>query len=157
KSALAELHNAGQKDLQAEGFKKGEIQAMDFVDLRYRGQSYELTIKLGTDLINRFHEEHERRNGYANRDRPIELVNARATFIGRTNKPEFPKTRKQRSKPRPVNVQPVWIDHKRVKAAIYDRSTLSYGHVITGPAIIGEYSSTTLVPPDCRCAVDPYL
>jgi N-methylhydantoinase A len=157
KSALAELHNAGQRELQAEGFKKGQIQSVDFVDLRYRGQSYELTIKLETDFIGRFHEEHERRYGYANRGRPIELVSVRTTFIGRTNKPEFQKTRKQGSRPRPVGVQPVCIDHKRIKAAIYDRSTLSYGHAIPGPAIIGEYSSTTLVPPDCRCAVDPYL
>jgi N-methylhydantoinase A len=157
KSALAELHSAGQRELQAEGFKKGEIQSMDFVDLRYRGQSYELTIKLERDFIDRFHEEHERRYGYANRGRQIELVSVRTTFIGRTKKPELEKSRKQRGRPAPVDVKPVWIDHKQVKTAIYDRSMLGYGHVITGPAIIGEYSSTTLIPRGYRCDVDPYL
>jgi N-methylhydantoinase A len=157
KSALAELHAVGQRELQAEGFKKREIESMDFVDLRYRGQSYELTIKLGADFIDRFHEAHERRYGYANRGRPVELVNVRTTFIGRTEKPEFEKSRKQRGRPGPVDVQPVWIDHNRVKTSIYDRSMLGNGHVITGPAIIGEYSSTTLVPRDYRCTVDAYL
>jgi N-methylhydantoinase A len=157
KSALAELHRAGQEELQAEGFKKREIQSMDFVDLRYRGQSYELTLKLEPNFTERFHEAHERRYGYANRGRPIELVNVRSTFIGRTKKPEFKKSPKQRGRPVPVERQPVWIDHKRMRTSIYDRSTLGHGHVIKGPAIIGEYSSTTLVPPDFRCVVDGYL
>jgi N-methylhydantoinase A len=157
KSALAELHRAGQEELQAEGFKKREIQSMDFVDLRYRGQSYELTLKLEPNFTERFHEAHERRYGYANRGRPIELVNVRSTFIGRTKKPEFKKSPRQRGRPVPVERQPVWIDHKRMRTSIYDRSMLCHGHVISGPAIIGEYSSTTLVPPDFRCVVDGYL
>jgi N-methylhydantoinase A len=157
KSTLAGLHRAGQEELQAEGFKKREIQSMDFVDLRYRGQSYELTLKLEPNFTERFHQAHERRYGYANRGRPIELVNVRSTFIGRTKKPEFKKTPKQRGRPVPVERQAVWIDHKRMRTSIYDRSTLGHGHVIKGPAIIGEYSSTTLVPPDFRCVVDGYL
>jgi len=157
KSALAELHDAGQKELRAEGFKKSETQWMDFVDLRYRGQSYELTIKLEEDFIGHFHQAHERRYGYANRGRDVELVNVRTTFIGRTEKPEFEKSRKQRGRPMPVDVQQVWIDHKRLKTSIYDRSALGCGQVIKGPAIIGEYSSTTLVPGDYRCIVDGYL
>jgi N-methylhydantoinase A len=157
KSSLAELHRAGQEELQAEGFKKREIQSMDFVDLRYRGQSYELTLKLEPNFTERFHEAHERRYGYANRGRPIELVNVRSTFIGLTKKPEFKKSPRQRGRPVPVERQPVWIDHKRMRTSIYDRSTLGHGHVISGPAIIGEYSSTTLVPPDFRCVVDGYL
>jgi N-methylhydantoinase A len=157
KSTLAELHRAGQEELQAEGFKKREIQSMDFVDLRYRGQSYELTLKLEPNFTERFHQAHERRYGYANRGRPIELVNVRSTFIGRTEKPEFKKTPKQRGRPVPLERQGVWIDHKRMRTSIYDRSTLGHGHVIKGPAIIGEYSSTTLVPPDFRCVVDGYL
>jgi len=157
KSSLAELHRAGQEELQAEGFKKPEIQSMDFVDLRYRGQSYELTLRLEPNFAERFHRAHERRYGYANRGRPIELVNVRSTFIGRTKKPEFKKTPKHRARPVPMDRQAVWIDHKQMRTSIYDRSTLGHGHVIKGPAIIGEYSSTTLVPPDFRCEVDGYL
>ncbi|HYR44128.1 MAG TPA: hydantoinase/oxoprolinase family protein, partial [Terriglobia bacterium] len=157
KSAFAELHKLAMADLQAEGFKRGEIRRMDFVDLRYRGQSYELTVPFVADFIDRFHEAHERRYGYANRGRDVELVNVRTTFVGRTLKPEFKKTMKLRSRPAAVERQKVWIDHRPSNAAIYDRATLAHGHVIKGPAIIGEYSSTTLVPPGFRCTVDAYL
>jgi N-methylhydantoinase A len=157
KSAFAELYQLGIADLQAEGFKKDEIHRMDFVDLRYRGQSYELTVPVAADFIERFHESHQRRYGYANRGRDVELVNVRTTLFGRTLKPRFSKTVKQRSRPLAVDTQPVWIDHRRVRAAIYDRASLAHGHVIKGTAIIGEYSSTTLVPPGFRCTVDAYL
>ena len=62
-----------------------------------------------------------------------------------------------RGRAKNIRVQPVWIDQTRVKAEVYDRADLGYGHVIKGPAIIGEYSSTTLVPSDFRCRVDEYL
>jgi N-methylhydantoinase A len=154
---LAELHKLGFSELRSEGFSKADIRFTDSVDVRYHGQSYELTVKLARDVIERFHEAHERRYGYANRGRAVELVNARTTFFGRTVKPKFRKAPKRRGRPSPVHSQLVWIDRKRVNASIYDRATLAYGHVIGGPAIIGEYSSTTLVPPDFRCVVDGHL
>jgi N-methylhydantoinase A len=153
---LSELHNVGFDELQNEGFKRREIESIDFVDLRYRGQSYELTVKLEPNFLDRFHKAHERRYGYANRGRSVELVNVRTTFFGRTAKPQFRKATKQRGRPTAVDTQPVWIGGKRVKTAIYDRATLNFGHVINGPAIVGEYSSTTLVPQDFRCSIDAY-
>ena len=157
KSVLSELQKNGMEDLQAEGFKKNEIQSMNSVDLRYRGQSYELTVPLTGDFIERFHEAHERRYGYANRGRDVELVNARTTFLGRTMKPKFGKSPKHRNRPAHVAKQPLWIDGRSVNAAVYDRAELGHGHIVKGPAIIGEYSSTTLVPPGVQCSVDPYL
>jgi N-methylhydantoinase A len=157
RKALEELHKLGMAELQAEGFRNNEIQAADFVDLRYRGQSYELTIPLVSNFVGQFHKVHDRRYGYSNPDSAVELVNVRTTFLGRTPKPKFGKMPKQRGRPQPLETRPVWIDRKRVKTAIYDRETLRHGHVIKGPAIIGEYSSTTLVPPEFRCMVDAYL
>jgi len=157
KSVLVELQKNGMEDLQAEGFRKNQIQSLNSVDLRYRGQSYELTVPLAADFIERFHKAHERRYGYANRGRVVELVNARTTFFGRTVKPKFGKAPKLRGRPVQVDKQHVWIDGRSKSAAVYDRATLSHGHTIKGPAIIGEYSSTTLVPPDFQCSVDAYL
>jgi N-methylhydantoinase A len=156
-TTLKQLHKTAKDELRAEGFSGREIEFTDFVDLRYRGQSYELTVGLSPDFIESFHRAHERRYGYANRGRAVELVNVRTTFVGRTVKPSFRKVSKAKGRPVAREVRHVWIDRKRVKAAIYDRALLSSGHVIKGPAIIGEYSSTTLVPPDFRCVVDPYL
>src|SRR6185369_11004638 len=119
RTKLANLHKVGLEELQAEGFKKQEIESVDFVDLRYRGQSYELTVRLEQDFLEQFHNAHERRYGYANRGRSVELVNVRTNFFGRTAKPKFKKAIKQRGRPAAAAAQPVWIDGKRVKAAIY--------------------------------------
>ena len=55
----------------------GELPAEGVADLRYVGQSFELPVALGPGLVERFHEAHEARYGYADRDRPIELVAVR--------------------------------------------------------------------------------
>ncbi len=157
KSTLTELHAEGMAEMRAEGFKKRDVQATDFVDLRYRGQSYELTIPLHADFVEKFHQAHERRYGYSNRQRPVELVNVRTAFAGRTAKPAFAKTARVRGRAVPAETRYVWMDRKRLKTSVYDRGALSPGHIIAGPAILGEYSSTTLVPPDFRCEVDGYL
>jgi N-methylhydantoinase A len=125
--------------------------------LRYRGQSYELTVPFGRGFIDAFHRAHERRYGYSNSGGDVELVNVRAVFTGRTRKPKFEKAGKKHGRPIPLDTRPIWIDRKKVKTRIYDREQLGYGQRIDGPAIIGEYSSTTLVPPDFRCVVDEYL
>jgi N-methylhydantoinase A len=157
KTTLEQLHKSGTADLQAEGFAKKQIVHTDYVDLRYRGQSYELTVPLSANFVESFHKLHERRYGYANRGRDVELVNARSTFFGRTEKVKLRKAQKRRGHPPVLGTQPVWIDDRPTTATIYDRSKLRHGHIIKGPAIIGEYSSTTLVPSGFRCTVDAYL
>jgi N-methylhydantoinase A len=157
KSALRELHKRGQMELETEGFKKAEIHAEDFVDLRYRGQSYELTVPLGSRLVEVFNKAHQRRYGYSTPGRDVELVNVRAVFVGRKPRPHFRKAPRQRGKPEPMGTRLAWLGGKQTRTRIYDRQKLGHGQVVEGPAIIGEYSSTTLVPANCRCVVDPYL
>jgi N-methylhydantoinase A len=64
----------------------GELPAEGEADLRYVGQSFELGMPLGPDLAERFHEAHEARYGYADRDRPLELVAVRTAEISRAPK-----------------------------------------------------------------------
>jgi N-methylhydantoinase A len=61
----------------------GELPDDGEVDLRYAGQSFELTVPLGPRLADRFHEVHEDRYGYADRSRAIELVAVRTAEIRR--------------------------------------------------------------------------
>src|SRR5205814_4904260 len=100
--------------LKSEGFKRSEIESADFVDLRYRGQSYELTVPLAPHFLETFHDVHDRRYGYANRGRPVEVVNVRTTFIGRTLKPKLTKAARQRGKPASIDSQLIWMDRKRL-------------------------------------------
>lgn len=157
KTALQDLRRRGAAEMRAEGIERSRIKASDFVDLRYRGQSYELTVPYEASFVDAFHRLHERRYGYCAADREVELVNVRTVFTGRTDKPKFRKAPRQSRKAAPLGTRPVWFDGKRPRTAVYDRAQLGFGHQFDGPAIVGEYSSTTLVPPGFRCRVDEYL
>jgi N-methylhydantoinase A len=61
----------------------GELPVEGEADLRYRGQSFELTVELGPRLAERFHEAHAARYGYADPSRPLELVAVRTAEIRR--------------------------------------------------------------------------
>ena len=59
----------------------GELPAEGEADLRYLGQSFELTVPLGGDVGETFHRAHEERYGYADRGRPLELVALRTAQV----------------------------------------------------------------------------
>jgi N-methylhydantoinase A len=59
----------------------GDLPPDGEADLRYRGQSFELTVPLGDELAERFHRAHEERYGYADREREVELVAVRTAEI----------------------------------------------------------------------------
>jgi N-methylhydantoinase A len=113
RSTLAALHRTGKKEMQSEGFASGAIRHFDAVDLRYRGQSYELTVSLNSssgDFIRRFHEAHDRRFGYSTPDKPVEVVNVRTSFIGRARKPKFEPAPRVRGTAKPVEVASCWMN-----------------------------------------------
>lgn len=59
----------------------GELPAEGEADVRYVGQSFELTVPLGGDVADAFHRAHEERYGYADRTRPLELVALRTAHV----------------------------------------------------------------------------
>jgi len=154
--ALELLHRVGLSDMRSEGFEDASVQLLDSVDLRYRGQSYELNVPFADDFVSSFHKLHERRYGHSDATRAVELVNVRSTLIGRAPKIELPRMKKTRTSARPLETVGAWLEGKEQKTAVYDRSSLSYGHKFDGPAIVGEYSATTLVPPGYVCEVDAF-
>ena len=156
RKALSQLHRIGVKDLREEGFKRSQVTTLDFLDVRYRGQSYELTIPFSEDWEKSFHRTHEGRYGYSNPNKPLEVVSARSTLLGATGKPRLGKSSRKSTTGKPVEMGRVWFDDSWVQAEVYDRTLLGYGNVVRGPAIIGEYSSTTFVPPGSRAEVDRF-
>ena len=157
REVLDELHRIGNREMKAEGFAVKAVHHIDAVDMRYRGQSYELSIPMNRGFVEEFHKAHERRYGYSTPDKPVEIVNVRTSFFGRSEKPKIRPAPKVRGAAKPIEVAMVWMNGRRMKTPIYDRDSLRHGHVVRGPAIIGEYSSTTLVPPDFVCRVDAHL
>jgi N-methylhydantoinase A len=81
--AVADERRDAVRTVLAPLAEAGELPAEGEADLRYRGQSFELTVPLGDGLAERFHAAHRERYGYADRERPIELVAVRTAEVTR--------------------------------------------------------------------------
>jgi N-methylhydantoinase A len=106
-----------------------------------------------------FHREHEKAYGYAHPGRPLEIVNVRLRLVIRTPKPQLRARRTGNPDPARARVKtiPVWFAGRFHSTHLYDRERLEAGMRFVGPAVVVEYSSTTVVPPDYSCEVDERL
>jgi N-methylhydantoinase A len=163
-STLTELEEQGRSDLTQEGVSAEKIAIERYVDLRYVGQSYELTIPFDGDIaqsVNSFHLTHERRFGHCDFGEQVQVVNVRLKARGMTTSPML-KRQKVSSEaiPEPIMIRDaIFADVERpapYKVPIYERSTLQSGGVLAGPAIITQYDTTTVVPPAWQAQVDAF-
>jgi len=156
---LARLEAEGRAQLKREGFPSDRAQAAWHLDLRALGQAYELTVPFAADFPARFHREHEKAYGYAHRGGLLEVVNLRVRLTIPIPKPPFRPRAATRGTLRVamVKTKPVWFGSRFWETSFYDRNRLGVGVRIRGPAVIVEYSSTTVVPPEWKCEVDEFL
>lgn len=121
-------------------------------DLRYRGQSYELTVPWGrTGAERRFHALHEKTYGYANEGRDVEVVTIRVRARIGVKKPALVGPLVVESGP--VRTRKVYTGGRFSVAAMYDRAQVGRTW-ISGPALVADYGSTTLIPPGWRMKRD---
>ncbi|HWZ55919.1 MAG TPA: hydantoinase/oxoprolinase family protein [Verrucomicrobiae bacterium] len=153
---FAALEREGRTQMAAEGFPGGSLQIRRYLDVRYSGQSYELNVPFDGDYVAAFHRAHDQRYGYFDRRRACEIVNIRARFEGRTPKFSLPKLRRGSPDPAAARVgkSPVRFQGQKMLSPIYDRSRLLAGNRLRGPAIVTEYSATTLIAPEWSGRVD---
>jgi N-methylhydantoinase A len=167
-ATLARLEAEGRAALAREGVGEGDMVFQPHADLRYVGQSFELTVPLpggvpGPDAVARvvetFHHEHERAYGYSAPAEPVEWVHVRLTTLGRIAKPGLRDwIRGGDPGASQKATRPVYFAEGKdfVACPVYDRSLLGAGAVIEGPAIIEEPDSTTVLHTGYRGAVDPF-
>jgi N-methylhydantoinase A len=158
KRAFASLDRDGVRAMRAEGFAPREIRIEHSYDLRYAGQAYELNVPATGDFVRAFHAEHERRYGYSDSQRAVEVVNVRAKFIGAAPAIRWPRQKSAGvdSRRAIATRRAVWFQWKRAETPIYVREKLRSGNALRGPAIVAEYSATTVVPPGWRGRVDAF-
>ena len=125
------------------------------LDVRYVGQSFELTIPAGDDLDERFHREHDRTYGFSAPGEPVECVSVRLTSIGRIAKPP-PRTVAAGSMPGPKERRPVYFAEAAgyVDCPIYDRYALPAGAANVGPCGRGGVRLDHRRPPGFALRVD---
>jgi len=145
-SLYGELRRALSEELRKEGWQ-GRAVFERSCDLRYRGQGYELNLPFGRDLLPRFHAEHQRRYGYSSPEREIEIVTVR--LRARVPSPEKLDNIKMEKAPAKLKESSakVWFFGKAYDTSIIPRESLKQKKSYRGPAIVTEYSATTVVPP----------
>jgi N-methylhydantoinase A len=158
RSALfAPLMQQGVAALAAEGIARGSMVAVRKVELRGAGQAGILVLEDGPHLLQRFHAEHEKRFGYRREDQQVELVAISLTIDGPACS-QWQKKRQRRYAAKSVAKHRTWFGHsaKTVECAWYERESLRPGAYLEGPAVVAEYSATTLVPPGWKARIDDW-
>jgi len=146
------------KDFHDEGWL-GAPHYVRSVDLRYRGQGYELNIPLTRNLMHDFAQEHRHRYGYHYVDREIDLVTLRLraalkSMTVHVGTDAFVRpSRAKLGRPSLLETR-VLFDNKKLRTKILSREDLRPGRRYSGPAIITEYSATTVIPPGKRFHID---
>jgi N-methylhydantoinase A len=154
------LQRTALAELRREGFNADRARVSRRLDVCDQGQSYQLSIAFTPGWRRDFHREHAKAYGYADPKRPLEIVNLQLRLViatpkaaGRSRTP----ARARHAQEALLKTKPVWFGAKLHPTRIYDRERLAPGARLDGPAVIVEYSATTVVPPDFTCNVDEYL
>jgi N-methylhydantoinase A len=155
------LKTRGRKELIAEGVTAADVSLSQALDMRYAGQSHELTVPMvdGGDVVQAFHDAHGQRFGHQHPEEPVEIVNVRIIARGALTKPHFPRERPGGADAVSAQIgsKPVFFGPKSAtRAPSYMRERMQAGHVIVGPAVIFQMDTTTVIPPDWKAQVDPY-
>jgi N-methylhydantoinase A/oxoprolinase/acetone carboxylase beta subunit len=161
------MENQAQEELRQEGLPVQRMKARRFFDVRYVGQSYELTIDYPTltprsdlrrAISNSFYHAHLQRFGYADRAEAVEIVNLRLKLELEVEKPRITP-----EQPSPADPSPAQMDEAAVvfrngslNTPLYDRAKLHAGNRIQGPALLLQLDTTIVVPPGWGGSVDPY-
>ncbi|MFC3127743.1 hydantoinase/oxoprolinase family protein [Pseudoroseomonas globiformis] len=139
-------------------------------DMRYQGQNYELAVALPEGpvtaatlqaLVEGFAEAHRQRYGFVAEGETVQIVTLRLEATGLVRKAEL----KAHPEAGPdagsaiTGRRPVWFPEAGnfVDTPIYSRDALHPGNRFTGPAVVEQMDTTTVVPPGMTARVDPYL
>ncbi|MBF9051250.1 hydantoinase/oxoprolinase family protein [Roseobacter sp. HKCCD9010] len=145
------LAEKGLTFLAEEGIDKDRVGIERAIDFRYYGQEYVLTIQLDDGPIDMdkiradFDAAYERQYGHNSPENRVEMANIRLAALGRLDRPE--NAPPERAEPRPARERDVWFGGSPASTAIIDRNSIGEGDAVSGPAIIEEVTSTTLLPP----------
>jgi N-methylhydantoinase A len=151
--------------LHAEGIAEPRLEAS--LDMRYRGQSYELNVPLATPISSQtvadataaFHAIHAQRYGYASTGEAVEVVTLRVQGIGPGTGPEMHREPLGDANPSAAHIglRPVWFRREGAQRVdCYLRPQLRPGNRFTGPAMIYQFDTTVVVPPGWQIGVDSW-
>lgn len=160
---LGQMAPAAEATLADEGFGPGARRLEYLIDLRYQGQSHELTLILPEEpasadaewVENEFHRLHKRRYGYSRKGARLEIVTLRLAAFGLLSGAQR-FTPVAVSKARRVEERPVYLGGSYIPVPVRPRESLEPGALLEGPAVISQLDSTILLLPGDRARCDQW-
>ncbi|MGW3470411.1 hydantoinase/oxoprolinase family protein [Saccharopolyspora sp. NPDC000995] len=164
-NAFAGLEAEASARLRHEGVNAEDGVLQRTVSMRYLGQWRSLTVKCGSgpdalhEAIELFHEQHEREYSFRRDETPVQIYQLGLTAIGVTPKPVVaPHEVTPGAAPTAQQNRKVYFEGQGwVDTPVHDRAALPAGCRLTGPAVIEQLDSTTVVPPGARVEIDEWL
>jgi N-methylhydantoinase A len=154
---MTPLVEHGLTDIMAEGVPPEQIDLEPLLDIRYRGQSYELTMPFTSTFTTDFHTTHARAYGHSEPTVPVEVVNVRLRATGHLPRPPLtPLPVQAQLTPTPFEFRQVILADGRAETPFYEGTVLQPGHHITGPAIIVHPDTTVFLGTGDKLQVDSY-
>jgi N-methylhydantoinase A len=141
-------------EMAAEGIEGEDLHLERSVDMRYRGQSFEVTVPLPGDFRHAFHDRYEHLYGYRDEQREMELVTLRLRAVGRGPRPDLTLGLCATAEMRPAAVKSLVIGGEERPCPIYERGELPCGAEFAGPALVIEGTATHLIGIGWRVRVD---
>ncbi len=156
--AIRPLMQQASDDLASQGVELSDIHIYGELDVRYQGQSFELTVPFSPEFRAAFDAVHERRYGYSNEQAWVDIVNVRVSAVGPTNPPPVSRCQKGPSSPSPAlkGEGRVVLSSGMVNVPQYVREKLHPGMIIPGPAVIVQDDTTILLFESDRADIDEY-
>jgi N-methylhydantoinase A len=165
---FAEMERQGRETV-GRGQTLSGVEVRRSADMRYVGQEHAVTVELPIDLFTSqdragikklFDAVHQTRYGFSVAGEKAEIVSLRGAVIGEMRKPPFEHIAKGNAEPDAAafrGKRPVYFASSGfVETPTYDRPALKASNKITGPALIEEHASTTVVHPGDLLEVDAY-
>lgn len=161
---MGDLARESVEALTAQGYTDG-IEQYRSLEMRYFGQNHELEVPIAFEAFDeaaiaetwqKFHAAHRARYGFDIPGETIELISIKITAVSVTPKAELPKLAPAAGDPVPVGSRQVVFDDGAIDTPVFDRAAFAAGHRLTGPAVIEEPASVTVIRPDQRVRIDDY-
>jgi N-methylhydantoinase A len=162
--AMKELLDSAILELNTQGYSEN-VEVYRSLEARYLGQNHELEVSFPadeftgeaiSDLWRRFHEEHKARFGFNIPGETIETVTLKVVAVSVLQKPEVRILPAQVGTPVPRGTRRVLFEEAWLEVPIYSRESFGQGCRITGPAVIEEEASATVLCAGQNLAVDPF-
>lgn len=157
-SALNKLIWRGKRDMHHEGIAKESTHVECFLDMRYRGQSYELSIPFSSKFVEHFHKIHHREYGYSRPGSAVEIVNVRVKVLGKVVRPRISSHPLVEPDPAKAlqEVRTIYLSLNPIEVPFYKGELLLPGNLIPGPAIVFRSDTTVLIDNADQAQVDRY-